>query len=158
MTIPVIYSSAIQNPQLEITVLSRSMVAPLFSRMPSNVHFKGVNLKEYPGLKGLHRLFKEVHAGGYDAVADFHDVLRSKYLRWSFLLRGVRVAHIDKGRSEKKLLTRFKKKVKKPLKTTFNRYVEVLHRLGIPCSLQFNPLFGEGKGDLKEVLSFTGEK
>ncbi len=158
MTIPVIYSCAVEHPELEITVLSRSMVAPLFTRMPANVHFQGVNLKEFGGLAGLHRLYQLVRQGKFDAVADFHDVLRTKYLRFRFRLAGVKVAHIDKGRAEKKALTRMNHKCKQPLKTTVSRYVQVLHDLGLSCTVRFASLFGDGRGDLSEVVSMTGEK
>jgi hypothetical protein len=156
MTIPVIYSCAVEHPELEITVLSRSMVAPLFTRMPANVHFQGVNLKEFGGLAGLHRLYQLVRQGKFDAVADFHDVLRTKYLRFRFRLAGVKVAHIDKGRAEKKALTRMNHKCKQPLKTTVSRYVQVLHDLGLSCTVRFASLFGDGRGDLSEVVSMTG--
>ena len=39
MTVPVIHSLAVQYPQHEITVLSRSLWQPLFQELPENVSF-----------------------------------------------------------------------------------------------------------------------
>jgi ADP-heptose:LPS heptosyltransferase len=67
-----------------------------------------------------------------DAVADLHDVLRTKLLRF-FL--GKKSEVIDKGREEKKELTRAKDKKIRPLKTGFQRYAEVFEKLGFPLHL-----------------------
>lgn len=159
MTIPVIYACAVDNPQLQLTVLSREFLKPLFSRMPSNVEFKGVDLKKnYQGIAGLNRLYNELKEEKFDAVADFHDVLRSKYLRWRFKLSGTPVAHIRKGRDGKHKLVRAKHKVKEPQKSSFQRYAEVLEQLGIQSSSHFVSLFPEGKGDISPLRDITGEK
>lgn len=159
MTIPVIYACAVDNPQLQLTVLSREFLKPLFSRMPSNVEFKGVDLKKnHQGIAGLNRLYNELKEEKFDAVADFHDVLRSKYLRWRFKLSGTPVAHIRKGRDGKHKLVRAKHKVKEPQKSSFQRYSEVLEQLGIQSSSHFVSLFPEGKGDISQLRGITGEK
>ena len=44
MTVPVIHSLAVQYPQHEITVLSRSVWQPLFQELPENVSFVGADL------------------------------------------------------------------------------------------------------------------
>lgn len=161
MTIPVIYACAIDNPQLQITVLSREFLKPLFSRMPSNVQFRGVDLKKesYRGIKGLNKLYRELKKEKYDAIADFHDVLRSKYLRLRFSLEGTHTVHIRKGRKEKKALTRVKHKVMQPLKSSFQRYTEVLNKLNIHFTTHFTSIYPEGKGDLsKKITTVTGQK
>ena len=112
MTIPVIYSFAVQYPQHQITVLSRNTLAPLFDGLPPNITFHGVDLKgEHAGIMGLEWIYKDLKKEHFDAVADFHDVLRSKYLRIRFRLAGVKVAHLDKGRSGKRKLVRARNKV-----------------------------------------------
>jgi len=160
MTIPVIYACAIDNPQIQITVLSREFLKPLFFRMPSNVQFRGVDLKKesYRGIKGLNRLYRELKKEKYDAVADFHDVLRSKYLRLRFSLDGTHTAHIRKGRKEKKALTKAKHKVMQPLKSSFQRYTEVLNELSIHFTTHFTSIYPEGKGDLSKTATVTGKK
>ncbi len=160
MTVPIVYACASAHPDVSFTVMSRSFLQPLFARMPANVTFKGVNLKDerYKGLRGLNRLYRELREEGFDAVADLHDVLRTKYLRLRFSLAGKPVAHILKGRKEKKRLTRPRRKVLTPLKTSFNRYAEVLQRLGLPFCPSFTSLFPTEGGDWTAITPVTGEK
>lgn len=147
MTVPVIYSLALQYPDLSITVLSKSFVAPLFAQMPTNVTFYGVNLNDFHGIRGLFRLYKLLKKENYDFVADIHDVIRTKVLRFFFRMTGIRVAHIDKGRGEKRALCRSKNKQLVQLKTSFERYAEVFKLLGFPITLNFKSIFGVGKGN-----------
>ena len=91
-------------------------------------------------------------------MADLHDVLRSKYLRMRFRLAGIRTAHIDKGRREKKALTDAVEKKLVPLKSSFERYADVLRRLGLDVTPRFSSLFGDAGGDLRTVVGVTGEK
>ena len=159
MTIPVIHSLATQYPQHHITVLSKANMAALFKQMPQNVTFKGIDpKKDYPGISGLSRLYKELKAENYDYIADFHDVLRSKYLRWRFCLSGKKVAHIDKGRKEKKALTRPTHKKNIQLSTSFERYAKVLEQLNVPVQLTFTSIYNEGKGNIESLLHLTGNK
>ena len=159
MTIPVVYSLATQYPQHQITVLSRNNMAALFKKLPSNVSFHGVDLKnEHKGFAGLRKLYQSLKAEGFDYIADFHDVLRTKYLRARFWMGGKRVAHIDKGRNGKKALTRPSNKIKEQQLTSFQRYANVLEQLGLPVKLKFCSIYGEGKGDIQPLLSITGEK
>lgn len=147
MTVPVIDSLARQYPDLSITMLSKGFVAPLFAHMPANVHFKGVNLNDYKGLSGLYRLFKELKREQFDAIADIHDVLRTKILRLFFALSGVKIAHIDKGRKEKKALCQPKSKHMVLLKSSFQRYADVFQSLGFPVKVQFHSIFDGEKGN-----------
>ncbi len=142
MTVPVIASLAAQYPELKITMLSRRQFAPLFAHLPMNVAFMGVDLKkDYRGLLGLKRLASDVGLGRFSAFADFHDVLRTKYLRLMCRLEGISVAHIDKGRAERAALTRSKNKCRRPLIPVFEKYADVLARLGYPVSLDFQSIY-----------------
>jgi hypothetical protein len=59
-----------------------------------------VDLKnDYKGIFGLNRLFKEIKNMKIDAYADFHDVLRTKYLRIRTFFAGIKTEKIDKGRN-----------------------------------------------------------
>lgn len=156
MTVPVLTALANQYPQLEITVLSRPFMQPLFAGAPSNIHFKGVNVNEYKGMVGLLQLFRELKKENYDAIADLHDVLRSKVLRTLFFISGAKVAHIDKGRKEKKALVRPRHKVLKQLPSSFTRYEEVFEKLGYPIKTVFRSIFGKEKGDFSLFQSVTG--
>lgn len=159
MSIPIIHSLATQYPKDQIVVLSRDTLAPLFEGLPDNVLFRGVDLRgEYAGLMGLGWLYNDLKEEKFDAIADFHDVLRSKYLRWRFKLSGVKMAHLDKGRSGKRKLVRPKHKVMECQKSSFERYAEVLQKIGYPIRLDFVSLFGEKKGDITPMNLLTGDK
>lgn len=146
MTIPVIYSLANQHLDLCITVLSKNFVAPLFTNCPKNVTFHGIDIAQYKGIVGLFRLFRELKKEQFDAVADLHNVLRSIILRFFFTLNGIKTAHIDKGRAEKKALTRTNHKILKQIKTSFERYADVFKTLGYPFEMKFNSIY-KNKGD-----------
>ncbi len=138
MTVPVLHDLAMQYPELDITMLSREMARPLFERMPKNVHFIAADLKgRHKGLLGLCRLWRDAHLSDFDYIADFHDVLRTWWLRSEGCLRRKKVAKIDKGRKGKKALTRQKNKVFVQQATSFERYAKVLEQLGFPIKQQF---------------------
>lgn len=157
MTVPVLTSLAKQYPEIDITVLSRPFMQPLFAEAPSNIHFRGVDVDKYKGIAGLLRLFKELKKeGSYDVIADLHDVLRSKILRTFFMLSGAKVAHINKGRKDKKALIRPQHKIMKQLSSSFIRYEEVFCKLGYPVKTRFHSIFGEEKGDASLFQKVTG--
>lgn len=159
MTVPVIYSLATQYPQHEITVLSRAVLQPLFQGLPENVSFIAADLKgKHKGLRGLNALYSELKAKHFDYVADFHHVLRARYLCLRFRLSGVPVASICKGRLEKRKLVRRCHKVLESQKSSFHRYADVLEQLGLPVHLDFVSVYGEGKGDFSQIESVTGLK
>ncbi len=136
MMVPVLRNLAVQHPEVKITVLSKPFVAPLFKDIPNLTFFGADVAKTYKGLRGLFQLFKELSQLQITHVADLHNVLRSKVLRLLFRLKGTPLAYIDKGRAEKKALTRTKNKVFKQLKTSHQRYAEVFERLGFLIQLQ----------------------
>lgn len=159
MTVPVIYSLATQYPQHEITVLSRAVLKPLFQGLPGNVNFIGAELTgKHKGFLRLNTLYSELKTMHFDYVADFHNVLRAKYLCLRFRMSGVSVASICKGRSEKKKLVRRYHKVLEDQKSSFHRYADVLEQLGLPVHLNFVSIYGEGKGDFSQIESVTGIK
>ena len=138
MSVPVVHDLAVQYPDLEITMLSREMARPLFERMPSNVHFIAADLNgQHKGLFGLCRLWRDAHLSDFDYIADFHDVLRTWWLRTEGCLHRKKVAKIDKGRKGKRALTRQKNKVFVQQATSFERYAKVLEQLGFPTKQQF---------------------
>ena len=138
MTVPVVHDLAVQYPELDITMLSREMARPLFEQLPQNVHFIAADLKgRHKGLLGLCRLWREAHLSDFDYIADFHDVLRTWWLRTEGCLRRKKVVKINKGRKGKKALTRQKNKVFVQQATSFERYAKVLEQLGFPIKQQF---------------------
>lgn len=152
MAVPVIYSFARRYPMHQVTVLSRQHVAPLFASAPENVHFKGVDLNNYKGVVGLTRLYKELQLMHFDAVADLHDVLRTKYLRLAFHADRIPTAHIHKEHHERRTLTRQHNKKKEQLRTSPERYSLVFSELGYPFDMDFKSLFGDSKPRLPETV------
>ena len=138
MTVPVVYDLAVQYPDLEITMLSREMARPLFEQLPKNVHFIAADLNgRHKGLLGLCRLWRDTHLNDFDYIADFHDVLRTQWLRAEGCLHCKKIAKLDKGRKGKKALTRQENKIFVQQTTSFERYTKVLEQLGFPIKPQF---------------------
>ena len=136
MTVPVLEAFVRQFPHVRITFLSRPFFKPLFNGL-ENVTFYPVDVKgKHKGIQGLWRLYKELKGQKIDAVADLHNVLRTNILKRYFSLSKLPYQQIDKGRKEKKELTRKQDKVLVPLKTTFERYADVFRSLGYDLDLE----------------------
>ena len=137
MTVPVLRNLLQQHPQLQITVVSQSYLQPLFEGL-ERCHFYPAFLKDqHKGVTGMYRLFKELKsAAAFNAVADLHHVLRSRILSAFFRLAGYKVASIDKGREEKKALTRKENKVSSQLTPMHGRYAETFRQLGLSIALE----------------------
>jgi len=133
MTVPVIDALAREYPYVKITVVSRPFVGSVFCLLPSNVTFVGINPRNYKGLAGLWRLYGELKALGPTHIADLHDVLRTKVIRKFFALSGYPVRHIVKNRKARRDFIRSTIKVQQT--TGFERYAQVLARLGFPVTL-----------------------
>lgn len=159
MTVPAVYALAKSYPHVRVTVLSRPFARAFFEGLAPNVGFMAADVKgEYRGLHGLNVLYRRLVAKHFTAVADLHDVLRTKYIRLRFNLSAYRVEHIDKHREGKRALCRTKNKVKEQQPTSFDNYFEVFERLGYPVAREFRSLFGEGRGDLSLLPPAIGEK
>ena len=123
MLVPVVHALAVQYPHLRITVLSRTVARPLFEGLGHNVGFMDADLNDgHGGLPGLNALYRRLKAKHFTAVADMHDVLRSKYLRMRFRIDRFRVAHIDKHRAGKRHLTAKNNKQLVQQPTSFDNY------------------------------------
>ena len=135
MSVPVLRSFVNQNPNVRITVLSRAFLKPLFNDIP-NVSFYTADVEGiHKGFLGLKKLSDEILKLKIDAVADFHNVLRSKILRLFLSFSNIKIAVMNKGRAEKKALTRIQNKVFNQLRTTHERYADVLRNLGFEVEL-----------------------
>ena len=134
MTVPVLKVFSETYPDIRLTVLSKGFFKPLFEDL-SNTNFLEADVYgKHKGL-GLLKLAKEIKSLGIDAVVDLHHVIRSKIITQYLSVSGIKTARIDKGRSEKKALTREIKKKFKQLKTTHQRYADVFSLLGLPIDL-----------------------
>ncbi len=165
MAVPVVYSVARQYPDVRFTVLSKPFARPFFDSLAPNVFFMAADIKgEYSGIRGLNKLYRRLVAKNFTAIADLHDMLRSKYLRLRFNLTFAgrpKTAHIDKHRKWRRELCSEKDKVMRQLPTSFDNYLEVLSRLGFPATLTFKNFFQsttagaatDGKGNLTKLPS-----
>ncbi|MEG1573621.1 MAG: glycosyltransferase family 9 protein [Bacteroidales bacterium] len=153
MTIPVIYPICRDYPECRFTLLTSPMAEKLFIDKPGNLCIITIDTKnKYKGIKGIFKVFNEIKGRKFDAVADLHNVLRSKILRMLFILSGTKVARMHKGRREKKRLTDKDKKGFKQLKSSFARYSDVFERLGFKYSGNFTPLAENNALSLPKLL------
>lgn len=151
MTVPVLAALTQQYPEVKITMVSRPFFEPFFTSNP-NVRFFGIDLKQrHKGFFGLIRLFLDLKKLDIDAVADLHNVLRSKVIRFLFALSGKKTAATNKGRKGKKELTRAENKIFKPLPTMFENHVATFEKLGFTIDLS-QPQFPKPIAISKQIL------
>ncbi len=157
MTVPVIRAFVEQNKSVKITIVSRPFFKPFFDGI-DNVNFFAVDVKErHKGFVGLLKLYSDLKQLNIDAIADLHNVLRSKVIRALFALSGKKVAFTDKGRKEKKQLTRSENKIFKPLKSMFERHVDTFSKLGFSIDLS-STNFPKKAILSNEIVTISGEK
>ena len=135
MIVPVLRILAQIYPEVKITVLSRPFFKPLFEGIP-NLDFLEADVYGKHKRLGLIKLTKEAKSLGIDAVADLHNVIRSKIITEYLRFKGLKVATVDKGRAEKKALVNAQGESISQLKTTHQRYADVFEILGFPLDLQ----------------------
>ena len=157
MMVPVLKAFTEIYPDIKITLLTRRFFAPLFNDLRNVQVFEAEVKGRHKGIRGLKRLSDELMELGIDAVADLHNVLRSNILKMFFKLQSIPVQQIDKGRKEKKELTRKTNKVFKPLKSTHQRYADVFAGLGFPLRLDDVSLLPKADLD-KRIKGLAGEK
>ena len=149
---------------VEFMMVSQPFMAPLFkgsdnvSCIEADIHGR------YKGLWGLWKLFLRLRDLRPDVVADLHDVLRTKVLRFLFQISGVKVEKIDKGRREKHRLTRRKNKELRPLKTMIERYREILNvavgeqNAKAQAEYRWTPVIQKGGGKRLGIAPFARYK
>ena len=165
MTVPVLKAFSLQSrnfgTNVKITVVSRPFFKPFFDDI-ENVTFFAIDLKErHKGFLGLLRLFSDLRKLNINAVADLHNVLRSKVVRTLFALSGKKVAATNKGRNDKKELTKLAVKTISPTKSMFARHAETFEKLGFPLDLEsrsFGTIFPEKVILSEEIIAITGKK
>lgn len=135
MLVPVLRVLVSRYPEIKVTILTKPFFKPLFSTV-KNVSIITADVKgKHKGILGVFNLSREVNALGINKVADTHNVLRSKILRFFLWFSGVKSASIDKGRAEKKALTNAQGNPILQLKKTHQRYADVFKEIGYPIDL-----------------------
>lgn len=159
MTLPSVYNACYANPHDNFYFLTRSHPAQVFINKPENLSVIGIDLDNYKGVAGIWRLARTLRSRFHiDTYVDLHDVLRTKLLRKFLMMSGVKCRHIDKGRAEKRNLTRPNRKMIIQLKPTPKRYEEVFSIAGITLADTFRSLYGEGKGNPLEFMEVSPPK
>ncbi len=131
MIVPVLKNVLEQNHDIHITLVTRKFFSPFFENI-ERLSLKEIDLKErHKGIIGLYRLSQELNKEKFDVFADLHNVLRTKIIRVFLKFSIPKIKAVNKGRQEKKELTRKEHKISKPLKTTIERYADVFRELGI---------------------------
>ena len=161
MTVPVIRAFVEQSRSLgtnvKITVVSRPFFKPFFDGIP-NVAFFAVDVKgRHKGFFGLLKLYSDLKKLNIDAVADLHNVLRSQIIRKLFAFSGKKVAFTDKGRAEKKALTRAVNKIFQPVKSMVDRHIDTFNQLGFKVDIS-NPIFPQKAVLSNDIMQLSGEK
>lgn len=157
MTVPVLRAFAHQHPGVKVTVVSKAFFRPFFQGI-ANVDFFAADIQgRHKGFFGLLRLFSDLKKHDIDAVADLHNVLRSKIVRRLFALSGKKTAETDKARDEKKALTRSENKIFAPLKPISERHVETFGSLGFHINLE-RPVFPPKQKMDDDVTTLAGGK
>lgn len=154
MTVPVLRALLQQNPQVNVTILTRKQFVPLFQDLDGVKAFPVETKGKHKGVFGLYKLTRQLNKeNNFYAIADLHSVLRSKVLKQFLNCR--RFISINKGREEKKAL--ITGKIFHQLKTTHERYADVFRGMG--CEVDFsNPTFPKPKNLCHEILALTGTK
>lgn len=138
MTLPVIDSLCRHYPETEVTLLTSKPGAAIARAaiVQPNLRILTFSKKDYEGLTGLNKLYRELKSQHFDAVADLHDVLRTKWLDFRFRVGGIPVKVIAKGRKDKKLLV--KHSVKRQLRRGVDRYQDVFNALGFGFPIDYD--------------------
>lgn len=145
MTIPVIYSVARQHPDVRLTVVTRPFFRRLFLNPPPNVDFIDFTARNVTELMAFIRDLKTVE---YSAVADLHDVIRTRVIRMMLRLKRIPVATVNKDRRSRKRLT--DKKERNYQRNYVDRYADVFRRLGLDVDVNFEG-FGESDAGRRGV-------
>ncbi|MBY0543872.1 MAG: glycosyltransferase family 9 protein [Sphingobacteriaceae bacterium] len=135
MVASVLQELVAQNSGAELIMVSRAAFKPFFDGL-KNVTFHAIEPRTiHKGISGLYKLHLELKKYNPVAIADLHDNIRSRVLCLLFRMAGVKIRRIDKGRKEKKELTRSVNKIFKQLKQTVERYADVFRAFSLNLTL-----------------------
>ena len=131
MSVHVILAFREKYPKAKITVVTKKLFQPIFEQISNTCIIVWDTKIKHKGFLGILKIYQEIKKIKPTHFADLHQVLRSKTLTLLLSLnKTILCKSIDKGRKEKKALTHWERKTFKPLKTSHQRYLEVLIDLG----------------------------
>lgn len=161
MTVPVIYSACRCYPDIRFVMVTRPAMTNIFVNAPANLIVEGADVNDrYKGLSGMRRLMNELDKKyDFDTFVDLHNVIRTRLMSAWGLTKGIRTVRLNKGRDDKRALTRRSNKVMLPLTSQRARYREVFFKAGLPLTDRFDGLYGErGKADPTIFAAITAPK
>lgn len=136
LTVPVLREVSRRYPDLNIVMLTRGFYEPFFFDIPRLTVFDLRLNGDHRGISGVYRLYKTLtREYSFDHIIDLNDKLYSKLLRRYFRMSGVSATSIDKGRREKKELTRSCDKRFVQLESSVNRYADCFAQAGFPVDV-----------------------
>lgn len=134
LTVPVLLAFHKAYPSVRVLMCTRTRFSPLYRDIP-NVEVLPAELETtHRSISGLKTLYGNIHKERPNAILDLHNVLRTKVLRTYNYVHRIPFFAMDKGRSEKRRLTRTRKKDWRPLAHTTARYASVFKAAGYPVS------------------------
>ena len=160
MTIPVLRCLEKKYPNEKFIFVTRKKFEPFFAEFNNITFFEADFKTRHKGFLGLLRLFKDLKKTNPVKIADLHNVLRTKFLKFLFQLSFHKVVSVDKKRNDRKALTRKKNKIFKPLTSIHFNYQEVFNRLGFDIDLTKDHSFPGSKNFRlnTETISLTNRR
>jgi len=138
MTLPLLRSFASAYPGDELVFVTKKPFDRFLTGIPGVKVFLSDHHGSHKGFFGLLRVWKELRAQYHiTAIADLHDVIRSKIVRLLFWLGGCHVAALDKERLRRHRLVRGR--LTGSITHTVERYRNVFARAGYPLELVPGP-------------------
>lgn len=157
MTLPIVKQFLEQNPNTELIFVSQSIYSDLFQSI-DRLEFYEVELKKYKGLLGLYRLSRELNTKNFDYIIDLHNTLRTQTLIFFLKFNSRKIYSLDKGRKERKLLTRKQNKLLIPINSMHERYAQVFKKAGFSLQLALNPIKIPNSIQTVGIAPFAGYK
>lgn len=159
MVIPLLDSLARNYQDRKFVVLSRFFLSPLFENL-KNVEFASADIRGvHKGIGGAFLLFKELKKEHtIDTVIDLQNDFRSLFIRILFRLSGIKVYFIAPNRKEEWKLLLWKNKIRRPLKSLFERYKETFEKAHLYTDDEFDSLHLNQTQTAEKITTIYGEK
>ncbi len=160
MTVPVVNQFMEQNSDVRIVFLTSSPFKPFFRYLSGSItietaDFHGV----HSGFKGIVKLYKELSSKyDIDVILDLQVKLYSLVMSLLFkVFSGVSTIRLDKGKKDKKEITRRNNKIRRQLPKMLFRYADVFKSAGF--DFDFKEIPYSHRETIPEKYSFLdGEK
>jgi len=150
ISVPVIMSALLANPELTIVFATRQRFTGYFPEH-ARLRMIGLNLEnDYKGLRGGYKLFRFLRSKGeYTAVIDLHNVLRSQLLNIFFRFQKQVIFKLNKNKKQKREY--ISGKSRKVIQSTMDSYLKVFKKAGFEFLISSPaPLYSLKKSSVKK--------